>query len=90
MLSVLKNTELAKLYKEKPFKILTKDEYVDIVCDQLEYLNPKIVIQRLTGDPDKNNLITPNWLPKKTIVLNDIDKELVRRNSYQGIKHTKN
>jgi len=86
MLSVLKNTPLEKLYKIKPFKILTKEEYIDIVCDQLEYLNPKIVIQRLTSDPKKEDLIAPNWLLKKTVLLNDIDKELVKRNSYQGKK----
>lgn len=86
MLSVLKNTALAKMYEKNPFPLLSEKEYVDIVCDQLEYLNPKIVIQRLTGDPDKTDLIAPLWLPKKTIVLNDIDKEMVRRNSYQGIK----
>lgn len=86
MLSVLKDTALAKLYYLKPFHILTKDEYVNIVCDQLEYLNENIVIQRLTGDPCVDDLIEPFWLVKKTIVLNDIDKEMVKRNSYQGCK----
>ena len=86
MLSILKNTPLEKLYKIKPFKILTKEEYIDITCDQLEYLNPKIVIQRLTSDPKKEDLVAPNWLLKKTILLNDIDKEMVKRNSYQGKK----
>ena len=86
MLSVLKNTALEKLYQKEKFSLLTKQEYVDIVCDQLEYLNPKIVIQRLTGDPDPNDLIAPLWLPKKRNVLNDIDKEMVKRNSYQGKK----
>lgn len=86
MLSILKNTPLEKLYKIKPFKILTKEEYIDITCNQLEYLNPKIVIQRLTSDPKKEDLVAPNWLLKKTILLNDIDKEMVKRNSYQGKK----
>lgn len=84
MLSILKNTQLENLYKEKPSHILTKEEYVTIVCDQLEYLNPKIVIQRLTGDPMVEDLIEPNWLVKKVSVLNDIDKEMAKRNSYQG------
>ncbi len=84
MLSILKNTKLAKIYTDKPFHILTKDEYVDIVCDQLELLDPKIVIQRLTGDPLVNDLIEPQWLIKKVSVLNDIDKMMAKRNSYQG------
>ena len=86
MLSVLKNTKLEKLYKENNFKILTKEEYIDIVCDQLEYLRPEIVINRITADPKIDDLIEPNWLIKKFCVLNDIDKELVRRDSYQGSK----
>ncbi len=86
MLSVLKDTPLAKLYEIKPFHLLSEEEYVDIVCDQLEYLKPEIVIQRLTGDPMTDDLIAPLWLPKKTQVLNDIDKKMAKRNSYQGIK----
>lgn len=84
MLHVLKNTELEKLYNETHFHILTKEEYIDIVCDELEILNEKIVIHRITGDPTKEDLIEPTWLLKKFCVLNDIDKEMVRRNSYQG------
>ena len=84
MLHVLKNTELEKLYNETHFHILTKEEYIDIVCDELELLNEKIVIHRITGDPTKEALIEPTWLLKKFCVLNDIDKEMVRRNSYQG------
>ena len=86
MLSVLKNTALEQLYKSKNFHILTKEEYIDIVIKQLELLNPQIVIHRITGDPKKEDLIAPNWLLKKFCVLNDIDKEMVRRNTYQGKK----
>ncbi len=84
MLHVLKNTKLEELYNKEKFHILTKEEYINIVCDQLELLNPKIVINRITGDPKIDDLIEPQWLIKKFIVLNDIDKELVKRNSYQG------
>lgn len=84
MLHVLKNTELEKLYNETHFHILTKEEYIDIVCDELELLNEKIIIHRITGDPTKEDLIEPTWLIKKFCVLNDIDKEMVRRNSCQG------
>ena len=85
MLHVLKNTPLAKLYKETNFHILSKEEYIDIVISQLEILNPKVVIERITGDPIIEDLITPLWLTKKFILLNDIDKEMVKRNTYQGI-----
>lgn len=86
MLHIIKDTDLADYYKEHPFHILTKEEYIDIVINQLELLNPKVVIHRITGDPKKEDLIEPTWLLKKFCVLNDIDKEMVRRNTYQGIK----
>ncbi len=86
MLSVVKDTPLEELYKKEKFHILTKEEYVDIVCDQLELLNENIVINRITGDPKIDDLVEPLWLTKKFCVMNDIDKELVKRNSYQGKK----
>ena len=90
MLSIVKDTKLEKMYKDKQFHILTIDEYIDIVVDQLELLREEIVIHRLTGDPNKEILIEPNWLVKKFVVLNNIDKEMVKRNTYQGKKLTKN
>ena len=86
MLHIIEDTNLADYYKENPFHILTKEEYIDIVISQLELLDPKIVIHRITGDPKKEDLIEPSWLLKKFCVLNDIDKEMVRRNTYQGAK----
>ncbi len=85
MLSVLKNTPLEIYYNINKFPLLSKDEYVDIVCSQLEYLNPDIVINRITGDPKVSDLIAPDWLVKKFVVMNDLDKEFIKRDSYQGI-----
>ena len=84
MLHIIKDTKLAELYEKESFHVLSKEEYVDIVCDELELLRPEIVINRITGDPNPNDLIEPTWLIKKFCVLNDIDKEMVRRDSYQG------
>ena len=86
MLHIIKDTKLAEIYEKENFHILTREEYVDIVCDELELLRPEIVINRITGDPNPNELIEPTWLIKKFGVLNEIDKEMVKRNSYQGIK----
>ena len=86
MLHIIEDTDLADYYKENPFHILTKEEYIDIVISQLELLKPEIVIHRITGDPKKEDLIEPSWLLKKFCVLNDIDKEMVKRNTYQGAK----
>lgn len=90
MLSILKDTPLEKLYEKEHFKMLTKEEYIDIVIDQLELLRPEIVIHRITGDPKIDDLVEPNWLIKKFGVLNDIDKEMVKRDTYQGKKLNEN
>lgn len=85
MLHVDKNTKLADIYKKGKFHLLTKEEYIDIVTEQLTYLKPEIVIERITGDPILEDLIEPKWLLKKFVLLNDIDKEMIKKNYYQGI-----
>lgn len=84
MLHIMEDTQMAKEYQQHPFPILSKEEYIDIVVSQLELLPPKMIIQRLTGDGVKEKLITPQWTIKKVVVLNDIDKEMLRRDSWQG------
>ena len=89
MLNIIKNTPLETLYNKEHFHVLTKEEYIDIVISELELLDSKIVIHRITADPDPKTLIEPTWLLKKTVLLNDIDKEMKKRNTYQGIKTEK-
>lgn len=86
MLFILKDTPILNLYNTTHFHVLTKEEYIDIVIEQLELLRPEIVIHRITGDPIKELLVEPSWLLKKFSVLDDIDKEMVKRDSYQGKK----
>ena len=89
LLHIMKKTKLGKIYLENPFKMLTLDEYKDIVCDQLEILDPNIIVHRLTGDSPRELLIAPLWSLKKLVVMNEIDKELRRRDCYQGNKFKK-
>lgn len=84
MLYIAKNTPLASLYETNKFHILTREEYIDIVCSQLRLLNEDVVVMRITGDPLLNDLVAPEWLIKKFMVLNGIDQEMVKRNIYQG------
>lgn len=86
MLSVCKDTALERMYEKEKFHILTKDEYIDIVINQLELLRPEIVLHRITGDPKVEDLIEPKWLIKKFCILNDIDKVMKERNCFQGSK----
>ncbi len=84
MLYIAKNTPLANYYENNKFHILTREEYIDIVCCQLRLLNPDVVVMRITGDPELNELVAPEWLIKKFMVLNGIDQETAKRNIYQG------
>ena len=79
-LHVLRNTALAA----QPYSCLTQEQYVSILCDQLEVLPPHIVIQRLTGDGKGADLIAPEWSRNKRAVLAAIDREMKRRDSVQG------
>ncbi len=87
MLHIIKDTGMANLYVKTHFHVLSKEEYIDIVIKELEILDPKIVVNRITSDPDKDTLVEPRWLCEKCQLLNDIDKEMVKRNTYQGIKY---
>lgn len=88
-LHVLKNTKLAEYYELGIFIPLTLEEYVDIVADQLSYLPTDTVIERLTGDGDRGQLIAPLWTLSKRITLNNIDKRLRSRNIIQGDRYEK-
>ncbi|MEG1510221.1 MAG: TIGR01212 family radical SAM protein [Clostridia bacterium] len=87
MLHILKNTGLNTLYERTNFAILSKDEYVEIVCDIIEILPPSVVIERLTGDGAHDILVAPMWTKRKRECLNSIDKTLNFRNSWQGVKN---
>ncbi len=65
---------------------MDEKEYVQTVCDFLEYLSPKTTIHRLAGNGLSKNLIAPAWLGKKFDTLNQIDRELTRRDAFQGSK----
>ena len=90
MLCALKDTKLAKLYENKEIDFMSEEEYVNLVCDFLEILPQATTIHRLAGNGLKKNLIAPRWLGAKLDCLNKIDRELLKRNSYQGSKHFTN
>ena len=84
MLHIVRNTELAKMHEEHPFELIGRQQYIDLVVRQLEHLRKEVVVQRLTGDPIAEDLIDPQWLIKKTTILNDIDKRMRQLDTWQG------
>lgn len=89
LLHVIKNTPLEKMYVNGTFDVMTKEEYISITVNQLEYISPQTVIERITGDGDKNKLIAPLWSTDKISVLVGIDKLQAELNSWQGKKYKK-
>ncbi|MCX5846167.1 MAG: TIGR01212 family radical SAM protein [Deltaproteobacteria bacterium] len=90
LLLALRGTKMGDLYEQGNLFLLEKDDYVRIVCDILEILPPEMVIQRLTADGYREIFLAPQWAVNKMDVLNSIDRELEKRNTYQGIRYVKN
>lgn len=84
LLHVIKGTVCEKMYNDGVFRTFEKDEYVSLVCDQLQRIDKRIVMQRLTGDGKRSELVSPLWSIRKFEVLNAIDWEMERRNATQG------
>lgn len=88
MLHLIKGTALHREYEAHPFALLSREEYVATLCEQLLYLPAATVIERLTGDADRKTLVAPGWTRNKLQVLNDIDRRLYERNEFQGMLFT--
>lgn len=86
LMHIIAGTEAEKMYRRGEIIPLEREEYIGVVCDQLELLPPTVAIGRLTGDGDKRTLVAPLWSRDKRSVLNGIDRELRLRDSFQGIK----
>ena len=86
LLHVLKSTEMARIYERGEYIPLEKDEYVALVADAIELLPPDTVVARLTGAGMADDLLAPDWSRKKVAVINDIDKLLYSRSSWQGMR----
>jgi radical SAM protein (TIGR01212 family) len=84
-LLALKGTNMGDLYEQGKISLMEKDDYVQTVCDILEILPPEMVIQRLTADGYRDIFLAPTWAINKMDVLNAIDGELDKRDTYQGI-----
>ncbi|MGV8057297.1 MAG: TIGR01212 family radical SAM protein [Smithellaceae bacterium] len=87
-LLALEGTLLGEMYKNGTLPpIISKGKYVELVADILEMLPSRMVIQRLTADGYRDIFLAPQWAANKLDVLNSINRELERRNSWQGIHY---
>ena len=84
LLHVLRGTELGRIYEAGDYQPLEQAEYVSLLCESLELLPPETVICRLTGDGKADDLLAPLWSLRKTAVINDLDKLMYQKNTWQG------
>lgn len=85
LLHIMKGTKMEKDYLLGKVCAMKKEEYIKTVCRQLTVLPPETVIERITGDGSKQNLVAPMWSTDKIAVLGGIDKYLYDNNLYQGM-----
>lgn len=90
LLHVLQHTDLAILYRENAFSLLSFEEYIDIVISCLEVLSPDIVIHRVTGDGPRSLLTAPLWSTDKRRVLNTLHQEMKKRGTFQSAAFRRN
>lgn len=85
-LQLVKGTKMAKQFAENPewFHLYSADEYVDLAIDFIEYLNPKIAVERFVSQSPKNLLVAPEWGLKNFEFLAKIEKRLEERDTWQG------
>ncbi|QCT03928.1 hypothetical protein E6C60_3217 [Paenibacillus algicola] len=84
LLHLMRKTPMVKQYEAGLLRFLEQDEYIGLIADTLEFLPPEMIVHRLTGDAPRDLLIGPMWSRRKWEVLNGIDAELKRRNTWQG------
>ena len=86
LLHLMTNTRMQRDYHGGRLQLMSQEEYVKVICDQLEIIPEHIVIHRITGDATRDMLIGPMWSLNKWEVLNAIEIEMRRRGSTQGCK----
>ena len=86
-LQIIKGTKMAKDYNDYPcnYYLYEVEEYVELMVDFLELLNPKIMLERFTSEAPKDLLIAPKWRGLKNFeIIHKIEKKLIERNTWQG------
>ncbi len=83
-LHIVKNTKMASDYIKKPFKLLTENEYIEILSEAISILPENTVIARLVGDAPDDLQIAPDWPVNKNKFLQKLSAYMVDNNLYQG------
>lgn len=85
-LQLIRDTRMAKEFEEDPsdFHLYTADEYIELVIDFIERLNPSIIVERFVSQSPKELLIAPDWGLKNYEFTAKVHKRIEERNTWQG------
>ena len=83
-LHVVKGTQLARQWKHDEYQPMEMQNYIDSAVNLIELTPEEVIYHRITGTAQHNILLAPYWCTKKWAVLNGIEDEFIKRNSYQG------
>ncbi len=85
-LQLIRHTRMAKEYMKTPeqFHLYTVDEYIDLVIDFIELINPSTVVERFVSQSPKELLLAPDWGLKNHVFTAKVNKRLAERNTWQG------
>lgn len=85
-LQLVKGTVMEQQYQEHPemFHLYSADEYIELVVDFLEVLNPNIIVERFISQSPRELLTAPIWGLKNFEFVAKVEKRLKERDTWQG------
>jgi len=89
-LQIIKGTAMAADYALHPesYRFWSLEEYIELVIDYLELLNPEIVLERFAGEVPPRYLAGPGWgLIRNDQILQMTEKRMAERHTWQGKKY---
>ena len=89
LLYVVKDTYLAKMYEKGEYACMEQNDYVETICEFIELLPENVIIQRITGDPNKEDLVAPQWSIRRNETFQMIQKQFELKGIYQGKRYKK-
>ncbi|MBN2812698.1 MAG: TIGR01212 family radical SAM protein, partial [Bacteroidales bacterium] len=87
-LQLFNGTRMAEEYLTDPaaFHLFEKAEYLNLMVEYIELLNPRIVVERIAGETPPRFALQQPWGPRYDQLLKEFETLLEQKNSWQG-KH---
>jgi hypothetical protein len=85
-LQLIKGTIMEAEYRKETdrFKQFEMEEYLDLMADMIEKLNPAIIVERIAGEINPETAVREGWGLRYDQVLNRFEEILEERGTWQG------